>query len=224
MDENSKANLALYVSELKDFVRFPSISAHTKLTKNIKECATWLAHHLKGIALKRVEIFVTSRHPIVYVESKQILHRPTVLIYGHYDVQPPDPLEEWHSPPFRPLVRGENLYGRGASDDKGQLFAHIKAIEIYLNTQGSLPVNVKCVFEGEEAIGSPSLPKFLSANKDKLKADVVVISDMRMGGVNRPAITYAIVVYLAWKSRLEGRRRTCIRGFSVVRCIILFRS
>jgi acetylornithine deacetylase/succinyl-diaminopimelate desuccinylase-like protein len=115
-----------------------------------------------------------------------------VLIYGHYDVQPPDPLNEWHSPPFEPEVRGNDLYGRGASDDKGQLFAHIKALEAYFGTEGRLPVNVRCIFEGEEEIGSKNLKAFLERNKGALTADLAVMSDTRMLASDRPALTYGM--------------------------------
>jgi acetylornithine deacetylase/succinyl-diaminopimelate desuccinylase-like protein len=130
--------------------------------------------------------------------------RPTVLIYGHYDVQPADPLSEWRSPPFEPVTRGDNLYGRGASDDKGQLFAHVKALEAYLRTMGHLPVNVKCLFEGEEEIGSPSMAAFLRRHRDRLAADVAVLSDTRMLGPDRPAITYLLRGMLSLELEVYG--------------------
>ena len=123
-----------------------------------------------------------------YSANRGVL-RPTVLIYGHYDVQPAEPLDEWRSPPFEAVVRGNDLYGRGASDDKGQLFAHMKALEAFLQTRGKLPVNVKCLFEGEEEIGSPNLPAFLRRHRQALAADAAVLSDMPMLAPNRPAIT-----------------------------------
>lgn len=128
--------------------------------------------------MERVTVVPTGGHPIVYAECCHTPGRPTVLIYGHYDVQPAEPLDEWQSPPFEPMVRGNDLYGRGASDDKGQLFAHMKALEAFLQTGGELPVNVKCLFEGEEEIGSPNLTAFLRRDRHALAADVAVLSDM----------------------------------------------
>jgi acetylornithine deacetylase/succinyl-diaminopimelate desuccinylase-like protein len=122
------------------FVHFPSVSAQPKHANDVKNCAAWLAAHLRGIGLENVAVVPTARHPIVYGDWRHA-PGPTVLIYGHYDVQPADPLSEWRSPPFEPAVRGEDLFGRGASDDKGQLFAHIKAVESCLRAAGRLPVN-----------------------------------------------------------------------------------
>ena len=147
--------------------------------------------HLRGIGLNDVRIIPTPRHPLVYASWRGAPGRPTLLIYGHYDVQPVDPLDEWRSPPFEPTVRGADLFGRGACDDKGQMFTHVKALEAYLQTTGALPVNVKCLFEGEEEIGSPNLMPFVARNKDALAADAAVMSDTRMLGPNRPAINYA---------------------------------
>lgn len=201
-----------FVTELKDFVRFPTVSAQATHSVDLRRCADWLANHLRRIGLNHVDIVPTRRHPIVYAESKLLAHRPTVLIYGHYDVQPPDPLNEWQTPPFHPIVRGGNLYGRGACDDKGQMFAHIKAIESYLQTEGSLPVNVKCLFEGEEEIGSPNLPKFLNANRQRLRADVAVMSDMPILAPNRPAITYAMRGALSVEIDITGPGRDLHSG------------
>src|SRR5262249_30366049 len=138
--------------------------------------------------------------------------QPTVLIYGHYDVQPPDPLHEWHSPPFEPTVRGNDLYGRGASDDKGQLFVHVKALESYHRTTGMLPVNVKCLVEGEEEIGSPHLPAFLARNRDGLAADVAVLSDTRIPDPGRPAITFALRGGLSLELEVRGPRQDLHSG------------
>ena len=136
-----------FVAELKDFLRFPAVSAQPKYAGDVRQCAVWLADHLRQLGLERVQIIPTRRHPLVYAAWQHAPMRPTVLIYGHYDVQPPDPLHEWRSPPFEPTVRGNDLYGRGACDDKGQMFAHIKALESYLGTTDKLPVNIKCLFD-----------------------------------------------------------------------------
>lgn len=193
-----------FVAELKDFVRFPTISAQPKHAGDLKHCAKWLASHLRRIGLENVRVVPTAGHPIVYADWLQQPGLPTVLIYGHYDVQPPDPLAEWRSPPFDPVVRGEQLYGRGASDDKGQLFTHLKALEAYLKTDGTLPVNVRCIFEGEEEIGSTNLSAFLQRNRKALNADVAVMSDTRMLAPDRPALTYAMRGALSVEVEIHG--------------------
>lgn len=205
-------NQSRFVTELKDFVRFPSVSAQPKHTKDLKRCSNWLANHLQRIGLQDVNVLSTSRHPIVYAESEQLSELPTVLICGHYDVQPPDPIKEWDSPPFQPEVRGKNLYGRGACDNKGQMFTHIKAIEAYHQSQGALPVNVKCLFEGEEEIGSPNLSGFLKLNRERLAADLVVISDMPIVATDRPAITYAMRGALSVELEVKGPQRDLHSG------------
>lgn len=186
------ANRARFVAELTEFVRFPSVSARPGNAGDIFRCAEWLADHLRGIGMQRVTVIPTLGHPLVYAEWLEAPGAPTVLIYGHYDVQPAEPLDQWRSPPFEPEVRGKDLYGRGASDDKGQMLAHVKALESCLRTSGRLPVNVKCLFEGEEEIGSPNFAPFLVRNKRPLSADVVLVSDTSMLGPHRPAITYAM--------------------------------
>jgi len=158
----------------------------------VRRCAARLAGLLQRIGLERVEVVPTGRHPLVYGEWCRAPGRPTVLVYGHYDVQPVDPLSAWRSPPFEPTRRGNDLYGRGTSDDKGQLCAHLAAIEAWLVGAGRLPVNVRCLLDGEEEIGSPSLAGFLSRNLSRLAADVVVISDTRMAGPGRPAIVIGL--------------------------------
>lgn len=178
---------------------------------DLKRCAQWLAVHLRRIGLRTTKVF-GSDHPIVYAASLQQRHRPTVLIYGHYDVQPPDPLPEWHAPPFEPVVRGNYIFGRGACDDKGQMFVHVKALESCLQTNRRLPVNVKCLFEGEEEIGSPQLKRFLVRNRAALSADVAVMSDMPIPGPNRPAITYALRGGLSLELEVTGPRRDLHSG------------
>jgi acetylornithine deacetylase/succinyl-diaminopimelate desuccinylase-like protein len=200
----SSANGSRFVSELMDFVRFPSVSAQPQHAGDVKNCAAWLAAHLEGIGLENVSVVPTAGHPIVYASCWQARGQPTVLIYGHYDVQPADPFSEWRSPPFEPAVRDGNLFGRGASDDKGQLFAHLKAVESYLRGAGRLPVNVVCLFEGEEEIGSPNLPAFLTAARDRLAADAAVISDMQIPGVDRPALTYGLRGGLSVEVEVQG--------------------
>lgn len=201
-----------YLEELKRFLRFPSVSAQSKHAGDVRRCAQWLAGHLKGIGMNGVRLIATPRHPIVYAEWTGAPGLPTVLIYGHYDVQPPDPLKEWTTPPFEPTVRGRYLYGRGACDDKGQLFAHVKALESSLKTSGRLPVNVKCLFEGEEEIGSPNLKTFLTANAEKLAADAAVMSDTRMLGPKQPALTYSLRGGLGMEIEVTGPRQDLHSG------------
>jgi len=201
-----------FLAELKDFIRYPSVSAQPEHAYDLKRCVAWLAEHLRRIGMERVAVVPTRGHPVVYAESCHAPWRPTVLIYGHYDVQPADLFDEWRSPPFEPIVRGNDLYGRGASDDKGQLFAHVKALEAFLKTSVKLPVNVKCLFEGEEEIVSPSLPAFLTRYKDKLAADVAVLSDMPIPATNRPAITESMRGALSLELEVRGARQDLHSG------------
>jgi acetylornithine deacetylase/succinyl-diaminopimelate desuccinylase-like protein len=198
------ANSARFVAELKEFVSFPSVSARHGRAGDTARCAEWLAVHLRRIGMDRVMIAPTRGHPLVYAESLRARGSPTVLVYGHYDVQPVDPLDQWRSPPFEPVERGRDLYGRGVSDDKGQMLAHIKALESCLRTIGRLPVNVKCLFEGEEEIGSPNFARFLAENKRALAADIVLVSDTTMPASNRPAITYAMRGALSLELEVKG--------------------
>ncbi len=162
--------------------------------------------------MENVKIAPTVRHPIVCADWQYRPGGRTVLIYGHYDVQPADPHSQWHSPPFAAIVHSDNLYGRGASDDKGQMFAHLKAVESYLQTSGELPVNVKCLFEGEEEIGSPNLASFLERHRPAFAADVAVLSDMPMLAPNRPAITYAMRGALSLELEAYGAKQDLHSG------------
>ena len=187
----AQAHRGKFVTELKRFLRFPSVSSQPERTGDVADCARWLAQHLKGVGLDRVRIIPTEGNPIVYASWHHAPNRPTLIIYGHYDVLPGEPLREWRTHPFTPTLLNDNLHARGASDDKGQLFSHVKAIESYLKTTNSLPVNVKCIFEGEEEIGSPHLQSFIERNQRALRAQAAVISDTRMLAPDRPAISYA---------------------------------
>ncbi|MFF2480657.1 dipeptidase [Paenibacillus sp. NPDC058071] len=177
------------LNELKQFLSIPSVSALSAHKNDMQQAATWVADKLKEAGLETVEIHQTDGHPIVYAEHLQAPGKPTVLVYGHYDVQPVDPLHLWDSPPFEPEERDGKLYARGATDDKGQLFLHIKAVEALLREEGALPVNVKFCIEGEEEISSPNLPGFMDRNSDKLAADVVLISDTSLLEKGKPAIS-----------------------------------
>lgn len=200
------------VEELKQFIRFPSVSAQAERAGDVRSCGQWLADHLRQIGMEHVTLITTPRHPLVYADWRKAPGRPTILIYGHYDVQPVDPESEWRMPPFEPTVQGKDLLGRGACDDKGQLFVHIKALEAYLRTAGKLPVNVKCLFEGEEEIGSPNLSPFIERNRRALAADVAVMSDTRMLGLGRPALTYSLRGGLGMELTVHGPARDLHSG------------
>ena len=201
-----------FVHELAAFVRYPSVSAQADRTADLRRCAKWLAQHLGAIGLERVREAGTTGPPVVRAEWRHAPGRPTLLVYGHYDVQPPDPLNEWSSPPFEPAVRGEHLYGRGVADDKGQMFVHVKAIEGYLKTTGSLPINVQCLFEGEEEIGSPHLAAFIEHEGRALAADVAVVSDMRILGPTRPALTESLRGALTLELTVRGQEEELHSG------------
>ncbi|WP_242637775.1 MULTISPECIES: dipeptidase [Bacillaceae] len=180
------------VEELKELLRIPSVSSLSEHKEDIQRAASWIADKLTNIGMEHVEIVQTKGHPIIYADWLHQENAPTVLVYGHYDVQPVDPVHLWETPPFEPTIRDEKIFARGATDDKGQTFLHIKAVETLLKVEGKLPVNVKFCIEGEEEIGSPNLPPYLSANKEKLSCDVVVISDSDMWDRGVPAITYSL--------------------------------
>ncbi len=178
--------------ELREFLTIPSISALSSAGNALRQCAEFVARALKRAGLQQVEVHGTSGHPIVTGEYRVAAELPTVLLYGHYDVQPPEPMAAWDSPPFKPTLRAGRLYARGASDDKGQLYLHIKALEAMLQTAGTLPVNVKVLIEGEEEVGSPSLLPFMRRRRAALSSDIVLISDTEMAGENTPALTTAL--------------------------------
>jgi acetylornithine deacetylase/succinyl-diaminopimelate desuccinylase-like protein len=200
----ARANRSRFLKELKEFVRFPSVSVEPQHAGDVKKCALWLAEHLSKIGPARAQLIPTGRHPIVYGQWRGALQGPTILIYGHYDVQPVDPVREWATYPFKPVVKGKHLYGRGVSDDKGQLFIHLKAVESYFHSSQGLPVNLKCLFEGEEEIGSPHLTGFIERNRRALAADVAVISDTSMHGLDRPALSYSLRGQLAVELEVVG--------------------
>ncbi len=187
IEKNKEANLIA----LKEFLSIPSISTQSQHSKDVGRAAKWVAARLKRAGVK-TKIHATKKHPIVTGEIISDKSKPTVLVYGHFDVQPPEPLELWKSPPFEPTERGGKLYARGASDDKGQMLTHILATEAYRETVKKLPVNLKFLFEGEEEIGSPNLGAFIKKNKKSLAADYVVISDTAQFNKSQPAMTYGL--------------------------------
>lgn len=205
-------NRARYIDELKEYIRIPSISTLKSNIPDIKKCSKFVADSLKKAGMKKVKIIPTSGHPLVYGEWMGAPGKPTVLIYGHYDVQPVDPIELWKSPPFEPVIKSGKIWARGADDNKGQNFIHIKSVEAYLKTLGKLPVNVKFLIEGEEEIGSESLEKFLKQNKKLLKCDSVLISDTSMYGPGIPTINYGLRGLCYMEVELTGPDRDLHSG------------
>jgi acetylornithine deacetylase/succinyl-diaminopimelate desuccinylase-like protein len=179
-DSFVQSNQQRFLDELKEFLRIPSISTLPEHRPDIDRAANFVADSLRKIELENVEIIPTGKHPLVYADWMHAPGKPTVLCYGHYDVQPADPLEEWKSPPFEPTERDGNLYGRGTADDKGQMYMHVKALETLRAVNGTLPLNVKFLVEGEEEVGGESIARYVAENQEKLKADVALVSDTEM--------------------------------------------
>ncbi|HEX6513370.1 MAG TPA: dipeptidase [Chloroflexota bacterium] len=177
---------------LIDYVRLPSISSSPEHSGEVRRCGEWTVAEMERIGLRNGRLLETGGHPVAYAESLESPGAPTALVYGHYDVQPVDPLDHWESPPFEPAVRGGELYARGSVDDKGQVLMHWAAVEALLQTQGRLPVNLKFLIEGEEEIGSPNLDAFIARHLDLLRADVAVISDTAMYGHGIPSLCYGL--------------------------------
>jgi len=180
-----------FLTELFDLLRIPSVSADSRHKADVRKAAEFIKVKLIEAGADLAEVKDTAGHPIVYGEKIVDPKLPTVLVYGHYDVQPPDPLDLWTSPPFEPVVKDEKIYARGSCDDKGQVYMHIKALEI-MNKQGSLPCNIKFMIEGEEEVGSDNLGKFVKANRELLKADVILISDTAIISLEHPSITVGL--------------------------------
>jgi acetylornithine deacetylase/succinyl-diaminopimelate desuccinylase-like protein len=184
-------NHVRYLAELKELLAIGSISTLTEHKPDVIRAAGWLSDHMNGIGLNDVGVFPTQGHPVVYGEWLQAANKPIVLIYGHYDVQPVDPISEWTSPPFEPVVRGDSIFARGASDMKGNAIAVLKSLEAWIKTS-QLPVNVKVMFEGEEEIGSPHLEPFIDSNRDKLRSDVFLSADAVTLSPGQPSLCYGL--------------------------------
>jgi acetylornithine deacetylase/succinyl-diaminopimelate desuccinylase-like protein len=197
------ANEARFVEELCTYLRFPSISAQSDHRRDMRACADWLVEHCREMGLK-ARRHATSGHPLVTASTPRREGRAHFLVYGHYDVQPPDPLDQWHSPPFVPSIRNGAVYARGATDNKGQHFAHLKAVEAYLKTDTELPCDLTFVIEGEEEVGSEGLPGFLKKNRRGLACDAVVVSDTGMPSKKHPALTYALRGVAALEVTVRG--------------------
>ena len=182
----------VFLDELKQLLRIPSISTLPKHRKDMRRAAQFVADQLKTIGLDKARLIKTQGHPLVYAEWLKAPGRPTVLLYGHYDVQPVDPIELWKSDPFEPTVRENNLYARGAVDDKGQMFAIVKALQALMATSGGLPVNVRVLIEGEEEAGGESIERYVIENPQKLACDAALVVDSGMPAPDVPAITYGV--------------------------------
>jgi acetylornithine deacetylase/succinyl-diaminopimelate desuccinylase-like protein len=210
-----KQNQARFIDELCEYVRFPSVSAQAQHAGDLRACAGWLVSHCRGIGLE-AQLCETSGHPVVLARTPRArtngVTRPHYLVYGHYDVQPPDPLELWKTPPFEPRIQGRSLFARGSTDNKGQHLAHLNAVEAYLKTGTELPCDLTFVIEGEEEIGSPSLTGFLEKNRDELSCEAVVISDTGMPAKNCPALTYGLRGIMAVEITVRGPARDLHSG------------
>jgi acetylornithine deacetylase/succinyl-diaminopimelate desuccinylase-like protein len=192
-----------YLEEFYSFLRFASVSTDDQYKEKLKQCADWLVNKLGSIGVE-TQLVPTKGHPIVWARNKHQPGRRTVLIYGHYDVQPPDPLELWDSPPFEPVLKNGYVFARGATDNKGQILSHIVGIQETIEQNGDLPVNLHLVIEGEEEIGSVSLPGFLEENRDALKSDVAVISDTGMIARGTPTLSYGLRGVTALEIKVTG--------------------
>ena len=195
-----------YVDELKAYLAIPSISALPEHAADVKRCAEWTVDEMRRIGMQNVRLIDTPGFPVVYGDWLGAPGAPTILFYGHYDVQPVDPVNLWESPPFEATVRDGEIYARGAADDKGQVFMHFKAIEAHLKQNGRLPCNIKVILEGEEEVGSANLDNFVKAHKNELGADVVVISDSPMFDRGIPSICYGLRGLVYFQIDLRGTK------------------
>ena len=192
-----------YLEDFYSFLRFPSVSTDEKFAGKVRDCAEWLSKKLEVVGLES-KLVPTAGHPVVWARNKHRSDRPTVLIYGHYDVQPPDPLELWDSPPFEPVLKNGYVFARGATDNKGQIFSHILGLQETIEKNRDLPVNVDLVIEGEEEVGSQNLGKFLTDNRDALKCDVVLVSDTGMIARKMPTLSYGLRGVAALEIKVTG--------------------
>lgn len=211
LDAYLREHAPRFEAELCELLRIPSVSADSRFRADVRRAAEWMAGQFRGLGLA-TEVLETPGHPVVLAESRGAAGAPTVLVYGHYDVQPPDPLGEWISPPFEPTVRDGNLYARGATDDKGQMLTHVKSAEAWLRARGPLPVNLVYLIEGEEEVGSAHLDEVIDRQRDRLRADVAVISDTSQFGPGQPAITYGLRGIAYFELFLTGPRQDLHSG------------
>jgi acetylornithine deacetylase/succinyl-diaminopimelate desuccinylase-like protein len=203
IDAFVEKNQERFLDELKALIRIPSVSTLPEHSSDVRRAAAFVADALRAAGMEHVEIIETAGHPLVYADWLHAPGKPTVLCYGHYDVQPPDPLDEWISPPFEPTVRDGNLYARGSADDKGQMYSQIKAVEALRAVHGKLPVNVKFLIEGEEEVGGESIAKYVPEHRDKLKADVALVCDTELFAEGLPTLCVGLrgLVYTEIEAR-----------------------
>src|SRR5216684_6831142 len=194
---------ASHLEDFYSFLRFPSVSTDDAYSEKVKACANWVVEKLSGFGLE-TQLVATHGHPIVWAKNKHQAGRKTVLIYGHYDVQPPDPLELWDSPPFEPVLKDGYVFARGATDNKGQILSHILGVQETIEQRRELPVNLHFIIEGEEEIGSGSLGNFLHQNRDALKCDIVVVSDTGMIAPRTPTLSYGLRGVTALELKVTG--------------------
>ncbi len=211
IDDYLAQHAADFEDDLCQLLRIASVSADSRHRADVRRAADWLVEQFRGLKMP-VELCETPGHPIVYAEWLGAPGAPTALVYGHYDVQPPDPLDEWISPPFEPTRRDGNLYARGATDDKGQMLTHVKSAQAWMQTAGRLPINLKFLIEGEEEVGSENLEQFIAANRQRLACDVVVISDTSQFAPEQPAITYGLRGIAYFELRLTGPKQDLHSG------------
>ncbi|MBL8825600.1 MAG: dipeptidase [Planctomycetaceae bacterium] len=211
VDQYLAEHTAQFEADLCELLRIPSVSADSAFKADVRRAGEWVANQFRQLKFA-TQLHETPGHPIVTAQSPFVPGAPTVLVYGHYDVQPPDPLGEWITPPFEPTIRGGNLYARGATDDKGQMLTHVKSAEAWVRSGTPLPVNLKYLIEGEEEVGSENLEAFIEQHKKELAADVVVISDTCQFGPGQPAITYGLRGIAYFELRLRGPKQDLHSG------------
>lgn len=211
LDEYLEKNSEKFERDLCELLRIPSVSADSQHQADVRRAADWVAGQFRNLNLS-CQLHETAGHPIVYAESPAVAGAPTVLVYGHYDVQPADPLHEWISPPFEPTVRDGNLFARGATDDKGQMLTHIKSAEAWIKSGATLPVQLKYLIEGEEEVGSSHLAGFIEARREMLACDCVVVSDTSQFAAGQPAITYGLRGIDYFELRLSGPKQDLHSG------------
>src|SRR5277367_40548 len=210
--EFARGQYPRFLNELKALLRIPSVSTLPEHKGDCGRAAETLAAELKRIGMEHVELIEGPGHPLVYAEWLHAEGKPTCLAYGHYDVQPPDPLDEWLSPPFEPTERDGNVYARGAVDDKGQMYIHVKALESLLATTGKLPLNVRVILEGEEEVGGESIAKFVREHPERLKADFALISDTEMFAPDLPTLCVGLRGMMCTEIEARGAKNDLHSG------------
>jgi len=211
IDRYIESHRQAFVDDLSDLLRIPSVSADSRHAGDVRRAAEWMAARFEQMGLT-TELVETAGHPLVVAESPPVPGKPVALVYGHYDVQPPDPLGEWTTPPFEPSIRHGNIYARGATDDKGQLLTHVKSVEAWIKSGERLPLQVKFLIEGEEEVGSANLERYVAENRERLACDCVVISDCGQFAPGVPAITYGLRGIAYYELKLFGPQQDLHSG------------